>query len=53
MNIIKQKQTHRYGEQISCYQWEEKMREGQDRGRGLGDKNYFVTHERMLNITNH
>ena len=29
MNITKQKQTHRYGEQTSFYQWEE------DQGRGL------------------
>ena len=26
MNIIKKKQTHRYREQISFYQWRERMR---------------------------
>ena len=35
MNITKQKQTHRYREQTSGYQWEE----GRGRGRlGVGDK---------------
>ena len=34
-NIIKQKQTHRYKEQTSGYQWGESGGEGQDRSRGL------------------
>ena len=39
--LTKQKQTHRYGEQISGYQWGEGSWEGQDRGRGLrGTQNY-------------
>jgi len=40
MNITKQKQTHRYREQISGYQWGEGREEGQDRGAGLRDRNY-------------
>ena len=35
MNVTKQKQTHRYREQTSGYQWEEGSRERQDKGRGL------------------
>ena len=35
MYITKQKQTHRYREQTSGYQWGERRDEGQDRGRGL------------------
>ena len=31
MNIAKRKQTHRYREQTSGYQWEEGSRERQDR----------------------
>ena len=42
MNITKQKQTHRYREQCSGYQWGEGKREGQIRGRGLGGTNYWV-----------
>ena len=40
MNIAKQKQTHRYGEQTSDYPWGEGLIEGQDRGRRLRGKNY-------------
>ena len=38
MNITKQKQTHRYREQTSGYQWGE----GHDGGMGLRDTNYCV-----------
>ena len=39
MNLsTKQKQTHRYREQASGYQWGE----GQYRGRGLRGTNYYV-----------
>ena len=41
MNITKQKQTHRYGEQTSCYQWKE------DQGKGLRDKNYSVQNNKQ------
>ena len=41
MNITKRKQTHRYREQTSGYQWGE-GREGQNRGGGVGDTNYWV-----------
>ena len=37
MNITKQKQTHRYREQTTGYQWEGARVEEQDRGRGLRD----------------
>ena len=40
MNITKQ--THRYREQTVCYQWGERNREGQDKGRGLRSTNYYV-----------
>ena len=33
LNIIKQKQTHRYRKQAIGYQWEEGLEEGQNRGR--------------------
>ena len=42
MNITKQKQTHRYREQTSGYQWERARGEGQDRGRRLRGTNHFV-----------
>ena len=42
MNTTKQKQTHRYREQTSCYQRGEQWGKGQDRGRGLRDTNYYV-----------
>ena len=35
MNITKQKQTHRYREQTSGYQWVEGEGERQERKRGL------------------
>ena len=35
MYVTKQKQTHRYREQTSGYQWGKEAREGQDRGRGV------------------
>ena len=41
-NIIKQKQTHRYKEQTSGYQWGESGGEGQDRSRGLSGINCYV-----------
>ena len=42
VNITKKKQTHRYREQTSAYQWGGGRREGQDRGRGLRGTNYYV-----------
>ena len=39
MNTRKQKQTHRYRQQTSGYQWGEGMGERQDRGRELRDTN--------------
>ena len=42
MNITKQKQTHRYREQTSGYQWGEGRENRQDRGRGLRCTNYYV-----------
>ena len=42
MNVTKQKQTHRYREQVSGYQRGEESREGQDRGRGLRGTDYYV-----------
>ena len=38
VNITKKKQTHRYREETSDYQWGE----GHDRGRGLRGTNYYV-----------
>ena len=35
MSITKKKQTHRYKEQTSGYQWGERRGEGQNRGTGL------------------
>ena len=40
VNITKKKQTHRYSEQTSCYQWEEGKEEGQYRDRELRDTRY-------------
>ena len=42
MYITKQKQTHRYRKQATCYQWGEGKGEGQDKARGLRDINYYV-----------
>ena len=42
MYIAKQKQSHRYRKQTNDYLWGEGRREGQDRGRELGDINYYV-----------
>ena len=42
MYITKQKKTYNYREQTSGYQWGEEREEGQDRGMGLGDTNYYV-----------
>ena len=42
MDITKQKQTHRYREQTSGYQWGEGSGKGQDRGRGLRSTCYWV-----------
>lgn len=38
----KKKQTHGYREQISRYQWGERGRGGQDRGRRLRGISYFA-----------
>ena len=40
MNIIKQKQTHRYREQTTGYQWGEKTEEGQYKSREVRGTNY-------------
>ena len=40
MNITKKKQTQRYREQTSGYQWGDGREEGHYRGRGLRDTNY-------------
>ena len=43
MNIYtEQTQTQRYGKQTYGYQREEERREGQIRGMGLTDTNYYV-----------
>ena len=42
MYITKQKQTHRYREQTSGYQWGEGRREGRGRSMGLRGTNYYV-----------
>ena len=42
VNKTKKKQTHRYGEQTSGYQWGVRMGEGQYGGRGEGGTNYWV-----------
>ena len=42
MNVTKKKQTHRYREQASGYQWGEGRGKGQYRGRGLADANYYI-----------
>ena len=42
MNIPKQKQTQKYREKDSVWQWGEEHGKGQDRGRGLRDTNYYV-----------
>ena len=39
MYIIRQKQTHRYGKQLSGYQWGEGKVEGHIRSTGLRDTN--------------
>ena len=41
MDIKQQKQTHRYREQTSGYQWGEGRREGHKRGKGLRGTNYY------------
>ena len=42
MYITKQKETHRYKEQTSGYQWGKGREKGYDRGMGLRDINYYV-----------
>ena len=43
MDITKKKQTHRYREQTSSYQWGEGRRgEGQDKCMGLRGRNHYV-----------
>ena len=37
VNKTKKKQTHRYREETSSYQWGEGKEKGQDRGRGKKD----------------
>ena len=42
VNITQKKQTHRYREQTSSYQWREGSGEGHYRDRGLKGTNYYV-----------
>ena len=42
MYRTKQKQIHRYRKQTSGYQWGEGRKEGQVKGMGLRDTNYYV-----------
>ena len=42
MNITKKKQTHRYREQTSGYQWDEGKKEGQDKSNGLTSTMYKI-----------
>ena len=42
VNITKRKQTHRYREQISGYQWGEGRGGEQDGSKGLRVTNYYV-----------
>ena len=42
MNITKSKQTHRYREQTSDYQWGEWSGKWQERGRTLRETSYYV-----------
>ena len=42
MYITKQKQTHRYRNKTSGYQWREGRGEGNFRCMGLRDTNYYV-----------
>ena len=42
VNITKKKQTHKYREQTRGYQWGERRKEGQDKGRGLRGANYYL-----------
>ena len=42
MNVTKQKQTHRHRKQSSVYQWGAIRREGQEKGRGFSDTNYYI-----------
>ena len=42
VNITKMKETHRYREKTSGYQWGEGRGEEQDRGGGLKGTNYYV-----------
>ena len=46
MEQNRNKQTHRYREQTSGYQWGEWSEEGQDRGIRLRDINYYWGSER-------
>ena len=48
MNITKKKQTHRYREQTSGYQWVEGRGEGQDMGRGFKKKNFFLKEKKRV-----
>ena len=41
MNITKQKQTHKYRDQTSGYQWGGARKEEYDRGRGLSTIYYI------------
>ena len=42
MTITKRKQTHRYREQTSGYQWEEERGQGQNKSKGLRGTNYYI-----------
>ena len=48
VNITKKKQTQRYREQISGYQWGEGRGEGKYRGRGLRGTDYKISYRDIL-----
>ena len=51
MNITKRKQTHRYREQTSGYQWG--VEEGQCKGRDMGGTDYWVKDKLQECIVQH
>ena len=42
MNITKKKQTNRFREQTSGYQWEKGRGRGKDKDRELGGTSYYI-----------
>ena len=53
MNITEGKQTHRYREQTSGYQWGEGQGEGKYRGKGVRGINYYVKTKLQRYIVQH